>query len=93
MQIVMKIALMFFAPATLLGLLDLMFLAAFSPLVIALMAARLIVSTRKAFTGSGCVRKPCGRRAKIVADKQRLGLSAKEAVQATLQPRQRRLVR
>jgi hypothetical protein len=55
MQIGMKIALMFFAPATLLGLLDLMFLAAFSPLVIALMAARLIVSTQKAFTGSRCV--------------------------------------
>jgi len=55
-QRVMKIALMFFAPTTLLGLLDLLVLAAFSPLVIALMAARLIVSTRKALTGSRDVR-------------------------------------
>jgi hypothetical protein len=48
----MKIALMFFAPGTLLGLLDLMFLAAFSPPVIALMAVRLIVSNRKVLMGS-----------------------------------------
>jgi hypothetical protein len=48
MRILTNIGLMFLAPATLLGLFDFIVLAACSPLVIALMAVRLIVSIPKA---------------------------------------------
>jgi hypothetical protein len=53
MRILTNIGLMFLAPATLLGLFDFIFLAASSPLVIALMAVRLIVSIREAWATTG----------------------------------------